>query len=113
MIVLCYRVAPIITGLPKVELIGHQDDVYAVAYLPNNTQVVTGDADGAIILWDVNTGIEIRRFGPKVGKDGVGHDDIVYDIAVSPDGTRLLSASADGNVLLWDLGTGALLGEYK
>lgn len=61
----------------------------------------------------MTTGDILRRFGPKVGKDGIGHTAQVYDVAVSPDGTRLLSASADQNVLLWDLETGALLGEYK
>ncbi|PJF29877.1 MAG: hypothetical protein CUN52_06100 [Phototrophicales bacterium] len=101
------------TGKPRLELIGHTSDVYAVAYLPNDTQAVTGDADGGIILWDLSTGAQIRRFGPKVGKDGVGHEDIIYDIAISPDGSRMLSASADKNILLWDLNTGALLGEYK
>lgn len=49
-------------------------------------------------LWDVATGIHLRRF--------VGHTQRITDIAFSPDGSWALSASADQSLILWDMATG-------
>jgi WD40 repeat protein len=54
-----------------------------------------------LLLWDVESGIIIRRFQ--------AHRDVVAAIAVLLDGYRALSASWDGTLGLWDLETGAEL----
>ncbi|MXW83385.1 MAG: hypothetical protein F4246_03790, partial [Rhodothermaceae bacterium] len=70
----------------------------SVAFSPDGTRLASGQGDGAVLLWDVATGNEIRRF--------VGHTDYVQSVAFSPDGTRLASGARDGAVRLWDVATG-------
>jgi WD40 repeat protein len=58
----------------------------AVSFSPNGKHLLTGSEysrDGAVQLWDITTGKEIRAFGPKT---------IVHDVAFSPDRKTLVSA---------------------
>jgi WD40 repeat protein len=54
---------------------------------------LTGSADGTARLWDIATGVELRRFS--------GHTAAVWGAAFSPDGRRLATTSADDSVKLW------------
>jgi WD40 repeat protein len=64
-----------------------------------------------VILWNWQTGQEIRRFE--------GQSDVVYSVAISPDGTQILSGSGpsgpfsrtsgDNDLVLWDLKSGAIV----
>lgn len=51
-----------------------------------------------VILWDLTTGAEVRRFG--------GYEGLLRGMALSPDGGRLLTAGWDGTLRLRDCGTG-------
>jgi WD40 repeat protein len=58
----------------------------AVSFSPNGKNLLTGSAysaEGAVQLWDIATGQELRDFGLKT---------IAHDIAFSPDGKTLVSA---------------------
>lgn len=58
----------------------------AVSFSPNGKAVLTGSSysqEGAVQLWDVATGKELREFGPNT---------ITHDVAFSPDGKTLVSA---------------------
>ena len=58
----------------------------AVSFSPNGKNLLTGSAysaEGAVQLWDIATGQELRAFGPKT---------IAHDVAFSPDGKTLVSA---------------------
>lgn len=69
--------------------------VSAIAVMP---QVwISGDASGALQLWDEETGRAIERWQSHQAK--------VSGLAISPNLKILLSGSADGTVGLWDLGT--------
>ncbi|MBN8634797.1 MAG: protein kinase [Anaerolineae bacterium] len=81
---------------------GHANWVFQSAFTPDGSQMLTADLSGVIILWDVATGEEIRRFGA----DGIGHDDLVFSVAVSPDGMTAITGSQKKNFILWDLTTG-------
>lgn len=59
---------------------------------------LTGHDDGVMVLWDLNTGREVRRL--------VGHTDSVSGVAFSPDASQALSGACDGTVRLWDRRTG-------
>jgi WD40 repeat protein/tRNA A-37 threonylcarbamoyl transferase component Bud32 len=54
--------------------------------------------DGAVRLWDVATGKEVRVL--------TGHTNRVVTATFSPDGRRILTASWDGTARLWDTATG-------
>jgi WD40 repeat protein len=59
---------------------------------------VTGKQGYFVLLWDVNTGQEVRRFE--------GLKDNIKSVAFSPDGKTLAGSSRDGRLLLWDAATG-------
>lgn len=69
-----------------------------VAYTPDGRTLAIGQANGAIRLWDVASGKEVRPTG--------GHQGGVTALAVAPDGKTLWSAAGDDSLRQWDLGTG-------
>jgi WD40 repeat protein len=74
-----------------------------LAFSPDGKLLAAGDASdqstpGIVIIWDVTTGKELRRFQ--------GHGDEIHAVVFSPDGQRLASGSRDRTVRLWDVRTG-------
>jgi transcription initiation factor TFIID subunit 5 len=55
---------------------------------------VAGD-DGAVRLWDLATGTELRRVG--------GPGDPLTGVAFSPGGRQLAASGIDADIRLWDL----------
>ncbi len=84
---------------------GHSDRVTAVAVSPDGRTALTGARDAILILWDTETGEEIRRFE--------GHADWIWDVAYSPDSRMALSASQDRTLILWDLETGEAIRTFE
>lgn len=94
---------------------GFAQRVNAVDVSPENKYVVGGacgnfdDSNicngGTIILWDFETGAEIRRFE--------GHENEITTLEFSPEGDKLLSGSSDQTVRLWDVETGEQIGIYR
>lgn len=80
-------------------LTGHTDLVRDVAFSRDGTRILSSGADGAVILWDVATGAEIRRF--------TGHASQCRGVAFSPDGSQVVTGSDDRTIRLWDVETGA------
>lgn len=72
---------------------GHKDVVHRVAFNPNLKQVVSGSADGTVMVWNFKPTMRPFRF--------VGHKGPVYDVKVSPQGNMIASCSADHTVRLW------------
>jgi WD40 repeat protein len=69
------------------------------------SQSIPDSAVGDLILWDVETGEEIRRFD-------ITHD--VANIAMSADGSRALTGSAtDFAAILWDVATGRAIRRFE
>lgn len=77
--------------------------VWALAVSPDGTLLASGSQDGAISLWQAETGELVRRLE--------GHSDVIAvgGIAFSPLGERLASASYDGTARVWDVATGESL----
>jgi len=57
--------------------------------------MISSSEDGAVILWNFETGEELRRFG--------GHAAWATDVVFSPDGQIAFSASLDGTLIQWQI----------
>lgn len=74
--------------------------VNAVAYSPDGQTLASGGRDGAIALWDAQTGELLRNFK--------AHSHGINAIAFSPDGQQLATGSGDNTIKLWSLPDGQL-----
>ncbi|MGH8933965.1 MAG: WD40 repeat domain-containing protein [Egibacteraceae bacterium] len=73
-----------------------------VAFSPDGRTIGSGDFDGTVRLWDVQSRQHIRTL--------TGHTDSVQTIVFSPDGTMIASAGGDRTIRLWDRRTGEPIG---
>jgi RNA polymerase sigma factor (sigma-70 family) len=71
----------------------------AVAFSPDGTRIATRQLDGAVRLWDVAAGRELRRLPGR--QEGVSSPPPVF----SPDG-KTLATESEGALCLWDVETG-------
>jgi WD40 repeat protein len=79
----------------------HGTEVTAVAFSADGKSLATGSNDGAIRIWDLGNGRQVRAY--------TGHTDQVDAIVFSPDQKTVASAGLDGPVHLWEAGTGTAL----
>ena len=83
--------------------------VNGVAFSPDGRRVVSGGIDGALLLWDVQTGKQIGEPWRLLVGDEDG-DHMIHSVAYSPDGRRVVSGGNKG-LHLWDAETGEPLGK--
>ena len=80
-------------------------EVRAVAFSADGKRVLTGEAGNQAILWDAETGKQLRTFK--------GHQNLLNSVAFSPDGRSILTGSSDNTAILWDAATGARLRTFS
>ncbi|MFL7791444.1 MAG: WD40 repeat domain-containing protein, partial [Anaerolineae bacterium] len=77
----------------------------AMTFSPDETTIAIGLKNGAIDLWQTNSGDRLSTFeGPPTP---------VTSLAYSPDEHRLAAGYQDGSIRLWDVASGALLRTSK
>ena len=81
-------------------VVAHTAGLRALAFSPCGQRLATGSLDGAVILWDVQTGKAVHRM--------VGQFPRVSALSFSADGARLACGSVDGSIRVWNA-TGSLL----
>lgn len=77
---------------------GRTGVVWAIAFSPDGSRLVTGGEDRTVRLWDAVTGESLATCE--------GHASKIVSAAFNRDGTRLVTASSDGTVRQWDGKTG-------
>ncbi|MFT5823856.1 MAG: WD40 repeat protein [Crocinitomix sp.] len=85
---------PLETVLQK----GHTDYIRAYDFSPDNKYIVTGGFDNIMLLWDVQSGKQIRTFS--------GHTERIRSVMFSPDQKTILSLAADNKVKIFEVETG-------
>jgi len=83
---------------------GHSDAVWAVAWSPDGTHLVSGSRDDTVQVWEAATGCEVFTYK--------GHKDDVNAVAWSPDGRYIASGSDDDTVRVRDALTGRKICRY-
>ncbi len=92
-------------GVMRFRLQGaHETDVSTLAISPDGSRGLSGDDNGLIVLWNLDTGAAIRSLNT--------HSELVLDLAFSADGRLALSGSQDGDMILWDLEAGEALRRF-
>jgi WD40 repeat protein/DNA-binding SARP family transcriptional activator len=84
------------TGREIFTVVGHSNQIYAVAFSQDRSRFATGSLDRTARVWDAATGRELLTL--------VGHQGAVNRVAFSPGGSRLVTASADKTARVWNLG---------
>ena len=69
----------------------------SAAFSPDKTHAVTGHINGALHLWELAGGQQVRS---------LWHSRTIEAVAFSRDGGRLLTGSGDATIKLWDAATG-------
>jgi WD40 repeat protein len=93
---------------PKIEIVpqlGHWGMVRSVALAPDGKTALSGSHDKTLMLWDLASGREIRKFE--------GHSDAVNSVVFAPDGKTALSGSSDNTLRLWDLASGREIRRFE
>ena len=78
----------------------HHPVVMAIAFSPDGKLIASGGADKAIIVWDIETGLEKKVFEGHAW--GIGWQALDW----SPDGSLIASGDRAGVVRIWEVETG-------
>ncbi len=99
------------------QLEAHTDWIVDVGFSPDGSTGFTISRDRTIILWDLQTGHEIRRFGTDLI---LGPE--MLSATFSPDGRTILSNNGglpssnpgeEANLILWDVATGQPIRTFR
>jgi WD40 repeat protein len=93
----------IISTTPLRTLEDHEGTVLAVAVFSDKQQMVTASEDKTLRLWDLETGIVLKKME--------GHNARVRALAVSRDGQIIASSDENGEIIGWHGETGGSLTE--
>ena len=92
-----YSVATV-DGQPGVTRGSNTVKVWSVAVTTDGRRVVSGESDGSIRVWDMESEEELGSLQ--------GHRNGVLSVAVTADGRRIVSGGDDKTVRVWDLESG-------
>lgn len=98
-------------------LTGHEDEVFALAYSPDGSKLVSSDFGGRVLMWDLATGGTTVLLGPDTQARSVG------PVAFHPDGATVVVGGYDrdshelyasegllaGTIWVFDAATGEML----
>ncbi len=68
--------------------------VRSLTFNHDGSRLFSGDSDGVIKVWNVETGSQLLAFE--------AHDGFIWSLMLSPDGTTLVSTGTDGLIKIWE-----------
>lgn len=87
----------------KIAVLQHAAAINSICFSADGRQLVTGDNDGIVKIWDTATGELVHKIDCRSAKyfslSGI------QQVALSPDGLYLATGQQDGWLLLWQLQT--------
>lgn len=84
---------------------GHAKPISCYSFSPDSRFVITGSTDNSLILWNIESGRQVRVFNR--------HAEPIRSVCFSPDGTKILTSSADNTAKVFEVVTGNLLTSIK
>ena len=87
----------------------HDDTIFSLAYTNDGMQLLSGAADGRMLLWDIQGGEMVREFQ---NNEANAHDGTIRSISLSPSNQLVVSGARDGNIRIWNFTTGELLSTF-
>ena len=89
------------------------DAVSAVAFSSDNQQIVGGDNNGNLILWDISSGKKLPIIQGKDTENNKTTSTRITSISSSAVGKQLLTAHEGGMLKLWDVSQGKKIKEWQ
>ncbi len=83
---------------------GHTDDIEALVYNRDGSQLASGSWDRTIRIWNPHSGTQLHQLG--------GQTDRIWALAYNHNGSQLASGSLDGTVRVWDSHSGVKLRQF-
>lgn len=93
---------------PEVTLVGHSDQVNAVAFMPDSSMLASSSRDGVVRLWDVEARSPIATLTGHTGACAA-----LSSLAFSADGELLACGCDHGSVLLWEVADRRLVANWS
>ncbi|GHO67964.1 hypothetical protein KSD_56980 [Ktedonobacter sp. SOSP1-85] len=88
------------TGKTLLTYHGHNRDINALAWSPDDKWIVSSDNNKQVQIWNAASG------NKHLIHTGYGEHDIVKSVAWSPDGKQIVSGSDNYTARVWDVATG-------
>ena len=85
---------------------GHPAHIVSAAFSPDGLTAVSADASGVMMLWNVATEQEIRRFAGD-------ENDPWHSVQFSPDGKTLVATRQSALIIQFDVATGAEIRHFE
>lgn len=89
----------------------HTNYVNSIKFSPDGKHFVSVSSDKKIVVFDSETGKEVKTIADGKGKDQ--HKGTIYEVSFSPDGSRFVTASADKTCKVWNFESGQVEFTYS